>query len=101
MYLDKVFIKHPNIFIVPNKRTSLCFPIYRQKVNRNKKNDCKIPLKESKIVNHFHLKMCFLKNSALASVIILSVIAATSFITAKQNAIFTPYGNFAFDKQAS
>ena len=37
-----------------------------------------------KLSTVFILKMCFLKNSALASFIVLSVIVATLFITAKQ-----------------
>ena len=35
MYLNKVFIKHPNICIVPKKRISLCFLISWQEVSRN------------------------------------------------------------------
>ena len=37
MYLDKAFIIHPNICIVPNKGISLCFPIPQQKVVKNQK----------------------------------------------------------------
>ena len=41
MYLDKVFIKHPNICIVPKNGISLGFPIPRQKVNRNQREAAK------------------------------------------------------------
>ena len=43
----------------------------------------------SKIVSHFQFKDVLPKNFVLASLTVLSVIAATLFVTAKQNCIFT------------
>ena len=39
MYLDKVFVAHSNICIVPKRKKgiSMCFPIIRQKTSRIKK----------------------------------------------------------------
>ena len=113
MYSEKVFIKHPNItrICVAAKKELVCvFPFLGKESLEIKKP----------ISNHhltlptiFILKMCFLKNSALALFIVLSVIAATLFIMVKRNAIFTSeqlniwdiwefrVWNFAFDKQTS
>ena len=102
MYLDKVLIKHPNFCIVPRKELVCDFPFLGKKIIRNKKKHCKMLLKElyhfanQKSFSNLHLKlstisilkMCFVKNFALALFIALSVIAATLFITAKHNAIF-------------
>ena len=41
IYLDKVFIKHSNMSIVPKKEISLCFSISQQKVIRNQKATAK------------------------------------------------------------
>ena len=78
------------------------FPISQQKVKKKKTRlqnaiertlpYCKLKVifkLPSKIANHFHFKDVLLNNSALASFIVLTVIAATLFITAKQNVIFT------------
>ena len=96
MYLDKVFIKDPHVCIVLKKELVCVFPFLGKKSLEIKKNDCKMLLKElyhiaSKSFSNFHLKlstifilkMCFLKNSTLASFMVLSVITATLFITAK------------------
>ena len=67
MYLHKVFIKRPNICIVPKKEL-VCFPISWQEVIRNQKatakcyltlSYCKLTVifrSSSEIVNHFHFK---------------------------------------------
>ena len=64
MYLDKVFMKHPNICIVPKKELVCVFRFLNKKSLEIKKR---------------------LQNA----ISVLSVIAATLYITAKQNAIFT------------
>ena len=69
MYLDKVFIKHPNICVVPKKELVCVFPFLGRKPLENKKRlqntiertlpycklkfICKSP---SKIVDHFYFK---------------------------------------------
>ena len=69
MYLDKVFIKHPSICVVPNKGISLCFSILgnnsleikRQLQNATERTSpyCQLNVifkSPSKIVNRFHFK---------------------------------------------
>ena len=69
MYLDKVFIKHPNICVVPNKELVCVFPFLNRKSLEIKKQlhntiertlaYCKLNViskSPSKIVNHFHFK---------------------------------------------
>ena len=99
MHLDKVFIKHPNICLVLKKEL-VC--VFSAKSNQKLKSDCKMLLEEfyhiadqRSFSNHhvklstiFILKMCFLKNSALASFVVLSVMAATLFITALKKTPF-------------
>ena len=99
MHLDKVFIKHPNICLVLKKEL-VC--VFSTKSNQKLKSDCKMLLEEfyhiadyRSFSNHhvklstiFILKMSFLKNSALASFVVLSVMAATVFITALKKTPF-------------
>ena len=41
MYLDIVFIKYPNVSILPKKGISLCFVISGEEVIRNQKTTAK------------------------------------------------------------
>ena len=69
MYLDKVFIKHPNICVVQKKELVCVFPFLNKKSLEIKKRlqniiemtlpYCKLKVifkSPSKIVNHFHFK---------------------------------------------
>ena len=69
MYLDKVFIKHPNICIVPKKELVPVFPFlgkqsleFKRRLQNAIKRTlpyCKLKVifkSPSKIVNHFHFK---------------------------------------------
>ena len=74
MYLDKVFIKHPNICIAPKKELVCVFPFLGKKSLGIKKQllkaieryltYCKLKVifkSPSKSVNHFHFKHVLLK----------------------------------------
>ena len=69
MYLDKVFIKHSNICVLPKKELVCVFPFLARKLLEIKKRQqnaiertlpyCKLKVifkSSSKIVNHFHFK---------------------------------------------
>ena len=69
MYLDKLFIEHPNICIMPEKELVCVFPFLGKKSLEIKKRlpnaiertlpYCKLKVifkSPSKIVNHFHFK---------------------------------------------
>ena len=89
MYLNKVFIKHPNICVVPKNKLVCVFPFLGKKsleikkrlqnaIERTKILQIKSFLNDHlKLSTIFILKMCIQKNSAMASFIVLSVIAAT------------------------
>ena len=94
MYLDKVFIEYANC--TKKKRISI-FPFLYKKLLQIKKRlqsstERTLPYSKLKVIFNclklstiFILMVCFLKNSALAMLIVLSVIAAMLFIMAKQN----------------
>ena len=78
MYLDKVFIKHPNVCVVPKKELVHVLPFLSKKSLEIKKwlqnaIDRTLPFcksevifkSPSKIVNHFHFKDVLLKKTLL------------------------------------
>ena len=97
MYLDKVFIKHPNICVVRKNQLVCVFPFLDKKsleIKKQLQNAIERTLPYSKlkvifkslfkIVNRFHFKDMLPKKLCLATFIVLSVIAATLFITANK-----------------
>ena len=101
MYLDKVFVKHPNICVAKKKELVCVFPFLSKKSLEIKKRlqnaiertlpYCKLKIifkSPSKIVNHFHFKDALPKKLCSGVFIVLSVKAATLIFTAKQNTIF-------------
>ena len=100
MYLDKVFIKHPHICIAPKRELVFVFPFLSKKSLEIKKRMqnavertlpyCKLKVifkSPSKIVNHFYFKDVLPKKLCSGIVLVLRIIAAMLFTTAKQNAI--------------
>ena len=80
MYLDKVFIKHSNICVVPKKELVCVFPFLDRNLLEIKKRlqnatertlpYCKLKVifkSASKIVDHFHFKDVIPKESLLIS----------------------------------
>ena len=99
MCFNKVSIKHPNVCIETKNELVCTFSFLGKtsvaslEIKKRLQNAtgrtlpyCKFKVifkTPSKFVYHFS-NMCFLKNSALVSFIVLSVITATLFIAAKQ-----------------
>ena len=95
MYLDKVFIKYPNICIVPKRELVCVFSFLGRKsleIKKRLQNAIERTLKafsnhHLKLSTIFILKMCFLKNSALASSTVLSVIVE-SYLLQQNKTLF-------------